>query len=55
MAGTDNIIEIFLAYFPTPILPNIVIVPWNINGNATSVESKLRGGRHRHFALNMPM
>ena len=62
MVGTKSSSKEVLAYFPTPILPNIGIdstledlieIHWLIIGNAASVESDLGGGRHGHLSLTM--
>ena len=62
MAGPEISVEGVLAYFLMPILPNIDGEPTRerlidlhllISGNAVSVASNLRGGRHRYLVLKM--
>ena len=60
MARETRSVEVFLADFPTPILPKIGGEPTReglinlhqlVNGNAASVMSNLGGGRHGHALM----
>ena len=62
MSGATSIIEVFLANFPTPILPKIREEPTReglielhrlVSGNGAPVLWNLEGGRNRHLALTM--